>query len=267
MVYFHPKMKATNNSLGFVPTMGAIHEGHLSLVRAALKDCDKVVVSIFVNPTQFGKGEDFEKYPRDLERDKKLLLQEGNVEIWCPTVAEIYPEGIENVERIEPPCKLTNILCGLTRPDHFPGVATVVKRLFEQVQPTDVYFGQKDFQQTCVIDWLIQKYFPQIKLHVCETVREEDGLAMSSRNVYLDKNEREKALVISQSLEGVNKLFEQGEKNVEGLLSEVSANYEYAEIRDARSLEKIDRVEGPAIMAVAAKFGNVRLIDNILLDA
>jgi len=261
-------MKVTNNSLGFIPTMGALHEGHLSLVQAARRDCDKVVVSIFVNPTQFSEGEDFEKYPRDLERDKELLLKEGVDEIWCPTVEEIYPEGLKNVTRIEPPCELTNVLCGVSRPDHFFGVATVVKRLFEKVRPTDVYFGQKDFQQTRVIDWLIQKYFPQIKLHVLPTIREQDGLAMSSRNVYLNKKERELALSLSQSLRMANKLFEQGEcepKVLEQQLRDAFQSYEYAEIRDARSLKKINRVESEAVVAVAAKFGKVRLIDNILL--
>lgn len=264
MVYFHPMIKAINNRIGFVPTMGALHEGHLSLVRAARKDCDRVVVSIFVNPTQFGEGEDFDKYPRDLERDKNLLLEEGVDEIWCPTIAEIYPEGVENVTRIEPPQELTNALCGASRPDHFSGVATVVKRLFEKVQPTDVYFGQKDYQQTRVIDWLIKEFFPKIKLHVCETVREEDGLAMSSRNVYLNDEERKEALKISQYLKGVNKLFEQGKGAVEDLLRE-APSYEYAEIRDARTLARIDRVEGAAVLAVAVKFGKTRLIDNIIL--
>lgn len=252
--------------IGFVPTMGALHEGHLSLVRAALGECDKVVVSIFVNPTQFGKDEDFEKYPRDLERDKALLLREGEVEIWCPTVAEIYPEGIMGVDLVEPPRELTDFWCGKERPGHFAGVATVVKRLFEHVKPTDVYFGQKDYQQTRVIAWLIDEFFKGMKLHVLPTVREKDGLAMSSRNAYLNDGERVLAASLRQYLDYVNKLFEQGERGVDNLLATVPGNFEYAEIRDAKTLAKIDRVERPAVLAVAASFGKTRLIDNMVLN-
>ncbi len=260
MVYFHPMNKATK--IGFVPTMGALHEGHLSLVRAAQQDCDRVVVSIFVNPTQFAEGEDYNKYPRELERDKSLLV--GVDEIWTPTMEEIYPEGTSNVERIVPPSELTQVLCGRVRPNHFSGVATVVKRLFEHVQPTDVYFGQKDYQQTRVIDWLIREFFEGMRLHVCPTVREQDGLAMSSRNAYLNSFERDEAAEISQYLQSVNKLFEQGERGVKKLLAEVP-NYEYAEIRDAKSLVLVEKIEEPVVLAVAANLGKTRLIDNILL--
>lgn len=263
MVYFLPMKKAIK--IGFVPTMGAFHEGHLSLVRAALRDCDKVVVSIFVNPTQFARGEDFEKYPRDLERDKKSLLKEGEVEIWCPTVEEIYPEGIKEVNMIVPPRDLTDFWCGKVRLGHFAGVATVVKRLFEKVRPTDVYFGQKDYQQTRVVFWLIKEFFKGMRLHVLPTVREKDGLAMSSRNVYLNDDERVLAVSLSQYLDSVNKLFEQGERVVESLLVKIPQSFEYADIRDAETLAKIARVERPAVLAVAAKFGKTRLIDNIIL--
>ncbi len=260
-------------TVGFIPTMGSLHEGHLSLVRAAKRDCDKVVVSIFVNPTQFEPGEDFEQYPRDEARDRALLEEEGVDEIWCPTMEEIYPEGVDNVERIEPPAELASVLCGKDRPDHFLGVATVVKRLFEHVQPTDVYFGQKDYQQTRVIDWLIREYFPEIRLHVEPTVREVNGLAMSSRNAYLSKKERELSLLLSQSLGSMSKLFEQGERRVEVLekslrdgLVHPGIDLSYAEIRDAETLASLETVNHSAVAAIAAKIGDTRLIDNVLLN-
>src|SRR3990167_2442266 len=185
-------MQFFSSRIGFVPTMGALHEGHLSLIRAAQRDCKRVVVSIFVNPTQFEPHEDFEVYPRDLEGDRALLKEMGVTEVWLPSIREIYPEGVEQVVRIFPPDSLIQILCGKDRPHHFSGVATVVKRLFEHVKPTDVYFGQKDYQQTRVIHWLIQKMgqAPFVRLHVLPTIREFDGLAMSSRNVYLLPEER-----------------------------------------------------------------------------
>lgn len=255
--------------------MGALHEGHLSLVKAARAMCDEVVVSVFVNPTQFGPEEDFSTYPRDVAADRALLLKEGVDEIWFPTVEEIYPEGVENVVRIQPPHELTEVLCGRDRREHFSGVATVVKRLFEVVQPTDVYFGQKDFQQTRVMDWLIRTFFPVIQLHILPTVREEDGLAMSSRNRYLSKKERELALLLSQSLQLLNKLFEQGERRVSVLgnalvrpsLEDPGIELQYAEIRDALNLHPIDEVKGKAVAAIAVKIGKTRLIDNLLLDA
>src|SRR3990167_9007364 len=203
-------MQFFSSRIGFVPTMGALHEGHLSLIRAAQRDCKRVVVSIFVNPTQFEPHEDFEVYPRDLEGDRALLKEMGVTEVWLPSIREIYPEGVEQVVRIFPPDSLIQILCGKDRPHHFSGVARVVKRLFEHVQPTDVYFGQKDYQQTRVIDWLIQAYFPSIRLHVEPTVREQNGLALSSRNSYLSAEERHVAPQLHDSLQKVRSYFGEG---------------------------------------------------------
>ncbi|KKR07687.1 MAG: pantoate-beta-alanine ligase, pantoate-beta-alanine ligase [Candidatus Peregrinibacteria bacterium GW2011_GWF2_39_17] len=260
------------NSIGFVPTMGYLHEGHLSLVRAARQYCDRVVVSIFVNPTQFEPGEDFKRYPRDEERDRKMLEGLGVDEIWCPTVFDIYPEGFVNAERIEPPDALTSVLCGRDRPHHFSGVATVVKRLFEHVQPTDVYFGQKDFQQTRVVDWLIDRYFKGIRLHVLPTVREADGLAMSSRNVHLSGEERKHAVLLYQTLSEVKKRFESGERRVSVLLEafEVLQNDPlmeviYAEILEANYLKSISIVDRSAVVFGAVRMGKTRLIDNVEL--
>jgi pantoate--beta-alanine ligase len=261
--------------LGFVPTMGALHEGHLSLVRAARKECDRVVVSVFVNPTQFEPAEDLASYPHDEARDRALLEAEGVDDIWFPTMKDIYPEGIDSVDSILPPESLTKVLCGIDRPHHFEGVATVVKRLFEKVKPTDVYFGQKDFQQTRVIDWLINEYFKGVKLHVLPTIRESDGLAMSSRNVYLSDIDRSISLELSRSLGYLNKLFIQGEVDVRRLQLELSnrlnafpeIEVKYAEIRDAKGLNVLDNIQDDAVVAVAAIVGKTRLIDNIVLHA
>lgn len=261
------------NGIGFVPTMGALHAGHLSLVRAAKQQCGRVVVSVFVNPTQFEPNEDFEQYPRDEARDHSLLKNLGVDEIWMPTLNEIYPEGIDRVSRIEPPEHLTQILCGQDRPHHFSGVATVVKRLFEQVQPTYVYFGQKDYQQTRVIDWLIRSYFPGIRLHVLPTVRESDGLAMSSRNLYLTPQQREVAPRLWQSLQLLKNHWKNAECRVAVLLEELRSHLRhpeieliYAEIRSSENLELLEIVERPAVVAVAIRLGKTRLIDNVLLD-
>lgn len=261
-----------NDSIGFVPTMGFLHDGHLSLVRAALDACDRVVVSIFVNPVQFGEGEDLEAYPRDSARDRALLYDLGVDEIWCPTVEEIYPEGVDNVARIEPPREFAQILCGKDRPVHFSGVATVLERLFKKIQPTDVYFGQKDYQQTRVVDWLIQEYFSGIRLHVESTVREEDGLAMSSRNVYLTDEDRKEALHLNNALQSVLERFKEGEQDVATLervlrecLDVPGIRIQYAEIRDSYTLEAISEVKDSAVACIAAKIGKARLIDNVLL--
>lgn len=262
------------SSVGFVPTMGALHEGHLALVRRARAQCARVVVSVFVNPTQFEPTEDFEQYPRDVARDLALLKREGVDEIWVPSVSEIYPNGLDDVRWVKPPASLTQILCGVDRPRHFVGVATVLKRLFEHVQPTDAYFGQKDYQQTRVVHWLVRSFFPQMRLHVEETVREEDGLALSSRNVFLSSEEREWARVLPNALRRLKEAFDSGERDLLRLnevlrvaLIHPKIEVRYAELRDAETLQLVENMERPVVALVAVRIGKTRLIDNVLLHA
>ncbi|MDP2624712.1 MAG: pantoate--beta-alanine ligase [Candidatus Peregrinibacteria bacterium] len=265
-------MSSVYPKIGFVPTMGFLHEGHLSLVRAARRECDRVVVSVFVNPVQFEANEDLGLYPRDEARDLELLRAEGVDEVWFPTVEDVYPEGLDNFERIHPPTYLTDVFCGIDRPNHFSGVATVVKRLFEKVQPTDAYFGQKDYQQTRIVDWLIQAYSPLIRLHVCPTVREPDGLAMSSRNTYLSSEERTLALQLRKALIGLEESFLSGQRSVEDLEQEFKVSLSspdlellYAEIRSAKDLKWLNEIQNKVVAAVAVRIGKTRLIDNVLL--
>lgn len=260
--------------VGFIPTMGFLHEGHLSLVRQAREECGRVVVSIFVNPTQFEPHEDFEKYPRDLERDRGLLENEGVDELCVPSMEDIYPEGSAHVPLLAPPSELTQILCGQDRPHHFAGVATVMQRLLQRVQPTDLYMGQKDYQQTRVVQWLLDRTFPSIRLHVLPTVRESDGLAMSSRNVYLSAEERTVAVHLPAALQSVKRLFEQGETSASRLRqlfqSEVrhpKIQVLYAEVCDVSTLHPLVHLtrSGEGIFLAAVRIGTTRLIDNIIL--
>lgn len=271
-------LQAGKGSVGFVPTMGALHAGHLSLVRVAQAECDRVVVSIFVNPTQFGVGEGFEAYPRDLERDVALLRELGVDAVFVPNVEEIYPENAD--VSVCDLGELGRVLCAVSRPHHFPGVAQVVKRLFDIIQPDRAYFGQKDYQQTLVVKRLVQELDLPIEVVVVPTMRESDGLAMSSRNVYLSGEERRAALVLYRTLCAVRDAVREGEQRV-GILEwmmrqmieeELLARLDYAEIRDAKTLERIEVVDGssfvavrPVVVAVAVFFGKTRLIDNMLL--
>ena len=256
--------------LGFVPTMGALHEGHLSLVRAAKARCQVVAASIFVNPTQFGPNEDFSKYPRSFERDQKLLEKEGVELLFAPSVEEMYPEGAVTFVTVE---GLSERLCGKSRPGHFRGVTTVVSKLFHITQPDLAFFGQKDAAQVAIIRRMVLDLNLGVEIVVCPIVREADGLAMSSRNAYLSLQQHRSALVLSRSLAQVKKLFEQGERCAGKLgaagrqvfSEEPSVRLDYFQIVNPETLEPVESISAPALVAVAAFVGGTRLIDNIVL--
>lgn len=256
--------------LGFVPTMGALHEGHLSLVRAAKGGCDVVVASIFVNPTQFGAGEDLAKYPRTFEQDRELLEREGVAMLFAPSVEEMYPAGAMTWVTVD---GLSDKLDGRSRPGHFRGVTTVVAKLFHIVDPDAAFFGQKDAAQVAIIRRMVRDLKFPMEIVACPIVREADGLAMSSRNAYLDPEERRQALVLHGSLMRVKKLFEAGERSAEELIAagceeiagEKSVRLDYFEIVNPESLDPVENVRSGALVAVAAFVGTTRLIDNILL--
>ena len=251
----------------FVPTMGSLHEGHLCLVRDAKTRGERVVVSIFVNPMQFGPSEDFAKYPRDLERDRALLESLGSDVLFHPTVAEIYPDGYQTHIEVE---NLSLPLCGTARPGHFRGVATVVAKLFNIVRPHVAIFGEKDFQQLQVVRRLVRDLSMDIEIVGHPIVREADGLAMSSRNAYLTAEERRAAVCLSRALCKADKLVRRGETCAAPLLRVVAAELgqeplaqvEYAKLCDPDSLQEVDRVQGAAVLALAVRFGRARLIDN-----
>jgi len=267
-------LKRLGKSVGFVPTMGALHEGHLTLVRQSKKDNDVTVVSIFVNPTQFGPNEDFNKYPRQFDNDRKLLKKEGVDYIFYPSVSDMYPEGYETYVYLE---KLPNHLCGLSRPGHFRGVATVVSKLFNIVQPDKAYFGQKDYQQAEVIKKMVRDLNLPIEIVVIPIVRESDGLAMSSRNAYLSPEERRNATVLYKSLQRAKELIEKGEKSVNKIKEEmkkiilsVPSRIDYIEIVHPETLDSLDAIPDKnvidrVVVAVAVFIGNARLIDNEII--
>jgi pantoate--beta-alanine ligase len=252
--------------------MGYLHEGHLSLVRAAKKDNDFVVASIFVNPTQFGENEDLDAYPKDLEGDQAKLKGEGVDILFYPTVEEMYPEGYSTFVDVEG--DMTGVLCGSSRPGHFRGVATIVTKLFNMVAPDKAYFGQKDAQQVSVIERMVRDLNMDLEIVPCPIFREEDGLAMSSRNTYLNEKERQDALVLSQSLfEARDRILEgqrSSSKIIQGIVDKISsvdyAIIDYVEIVDALTLNKIDTIEGDILIAIAVKVGKPRLIDNLRLE-
>ena len=255
--------------IGFVPTMGFLHEGHAALIRQSAARCDETVVSIFVNPSQFGPGEDLAAYPKDLERDQNLCLDAGASVLFLPDAAEIYPTGFQT--HVEPGA-LAEPLCGRFRPGHFRGVTTVVAKLFSLVQPDLAFFGQKDFQQTVVIRRMVRDLNLPVDVVVIPTVRESDGLALSSRNAYLDDSARHRALALSQGLLAAQTAFAAGERSASRLrkiaaaaLAEVDS-VQYLELVDAQTLTPIKGpVDRTAALCVAAYLGSTRLIDNILL--
>src|SRR5258705_7496468 len=255
-------------SLGLVPTMGALHEGHLSLVRAAKVQCDLVAASIFVNPLQFGPSEDLAKYPRTFDRDRELFTQEGVDFIFAPSVEEMYPGGAVTYVTVE---GLSDKLCGRSRSGHFRGVTTVVSKLFNIVQPDRAFFGQKDAAQATIVRRMVRDLNIPVEIVVCPIVREPDGLAMSSRNAYLGPQERKSALVLQRSLGAVQERFDQGERNVRELIAagkrafaqEPSVRPDYLEVVDRETLEPVDDLSRTALVAVAAFVGKTRLIDNI----
>ena len=268
---FREARRQVAGSLGFVPTMGYLHDGHLSLVRAARAGNDCVAASIFVNPTQFGPNEDLSRYPRDLERDLAMLRAEGTDLVFAPGVEDMYPQGFATHVDVTGP--LTARLEGAARPGYFKGVATVVTKLFNIVQPTRAYFGQKDAQQALVIKKIVADLDMNLEVIVMPTVREEDGLAMSSRNVYLKAKEREAALVLSRSLALARDKWSRGEKDAERIRedmrklieSEPLAKIDYVSIADASTLEELETLDKLALISLAVRIGNTRLIDNILL--
>lgn len=257
-------------SLGLVPTMGALHEGHLSLVRAARAQCDVVVASVFVNPLQFGPNEDLATYPRNFERDRELLTHEGVDFVFSPGVEEMYPAGAVTYVTVE---GLSGKLCGRSRPGHFRGVTTVVSKLFHIVEPDRAYFGQKDAAQSAIIRRMVLDLNIPVQVVVCPIVREPDGLAMSSRNAYLDAPQRQAARVLHRSLMAVQGRFDRGERNVPALIAAgkqtfaqgSSVRLDYLEIVHPDTLDPVDDLSQGALVAVAAFVGNTRLIDNIVL--
>jgi pantoate--beta-alanine ligase len=260
-----------DGTVGLVPTMGYLHEGHLSLIRRAKAECNSVAVSIFVNPAQFGPNEDLAKYPRDLERDLKLLEPLGVDLVWTPTAEVMYPSGYQTWVEVE---ALTKGLEGAMRPGHFRGVTTVVAKLFNAVQPQKAYFGQKDAQQAAVIRRMtLDLNFP-IEIVVCPTVREADGLAMSSRNKYLEGEDRRAALVLFRALSAAKEMYEAGERNAEKLrrkmkeviAAEPRARMQYVSCADYDSLEELEAVTGKTLLSMAVLIGETRLIDNFVLE-
>jgi pantoate--beta-alanine ligase len=254
----------------FVPTMGALHEGHLSLVRDAKAKSDVVAVSIFVNPLQFGPTEDLAKYPRSFERDRELLEKEAVDIVFAPQPEEMYPKGAVTYVTVE---GLSEKLCGRSRPGHFRGVATVVAKLFHIVEPDLAFFGQKDAAQATIIRRMVRDLNLPVEIVVCPIVRESDGLAMSSRNAYLNPQERKTALVANRSLTETKNRFDQGERNAIALIAvgkqivaqEPAARLDYFEIVDPVTLDPMQELTSPALVAVSVFIGNTRLIDNILL--
>jgi pantoate--beta-alanine ligase len=265
-----PARRSFSGTVGLVPTMGYLHEGHLSLVRQARKECDHVVVSIFVNPTQFGPREDLSKYPRALDRDLSLLEPLGADLVWMPTAEIMYPQGYQTWVEVE---TITRPLEGSMRPGHFRGVTTVVAKLFNAVQPQKAYFGQKDAQQAAVIRQMTRDLNFPIEIVVCPIVREPDGLAMSSRNVYLNAEERKAATVLHRSLSAARNVYENGERNAEKLrqimrevlASEPLAQRQYVSCADYDTLEELETVTGKTLLSMAVILGKTRLIDNFVL--
>jgi pantoate--beta-alanine ligase len=269
-----PDMSYLRNNLkepvGFVPTMGYLHEGHMSLVRKARAENKTVAVSIYVNPTQFGPKEDLSKYPRDLPRDLAILEKEGTDVVFFPCDKEMYPAGYDTWVTVD---NLTKPLEGDSRPTHFRGVTTIVNKLFNIVRPTNAYFGQKDAQQVLVIIKMARDLNMNLKVIVCPTIREPDGLAMSSRNVYLNPEQRKAAPVLNKSLLLANELFSHGERDTAVILKQITvliqkeplANIDYISISDTATLAELKTISKSALVSMAVRFGNTRLIDNIIL--
>lgn len=266
-----------NKTLGFVPTMGCLHDGHFSLIKAAREQNDLVAVSVFVNPMQFSPEEDYEAYPRDIERDYKLAINAGADVVFYPDTNEIYPQNFST--EVEVKGSLTKRLCGKSRPAHFKGVVTVLNILFNIVRPDHAYFGQKDAQQAIVVKKMVRDLHIPVKIVVCPIVREKDGLAMSSRNLYLNPVERQQAVSLNRALQKACKYLASGAEDCNDvnkliyiirceIQKESLAKIEYIEILDNETLENIKRIEPPrkAIAAVAVKFGKARLIDNVILS-
>lgn len=263
--------KAQGRSIGFVPTMGALHTGHASLIETAAKKCDFVVVSIFVNPTQFGPSEDFDKYPRDLDADSQLCRSAGADLIFVPEVSEMYPS--QNTTWVDVD-HLTDHLCGISRPGHFRGVTTVCSKLFNIVTPDFAFFGQKDAQQFIVIKRMVKDLNMSLRIVVCPTIRENDGLAISSRNQYLTPAQRKDAPLLYQALQKCSQLIQDGTRHCPQLIKAAQQvidqssdiQIEYLSICSTKTLETLEIITDNALIAVAARLGSTRIIDNLIID-
>ncbi len=271
MAQMAEQLRRRGERIGFVPTMGALHEGHLSLIRAARRETDTVVVSIFVNPLQFGPKEDFARYPRDLPRDIALAAREGTDVVFAPSVEEMYPAGARTTVEVE---GLSDQLEGARRSGHFRGVTTVVAKLFHVVQPTTAYVGQKDYQQAVIITRMVEDLNISVRIQVLPTVREPNGLAMSSRNGYLRAAQRQHATVIYRALQDAHAAIRQGERSVERLRTrmrkimhaESLVRVQDLAIVDAQTLAPLKAIRGRVAILVAVRIGSTRLIDNLLVD-
>jgi len=265
--------RSSSRTIGFVPTMGALHDGHLNLVAAAKRRCDIVVVSIFVNPTQFGPGEDYRRYPRTLMRDAALCRKAGVDLLFVPSVDEIYPMGPPGDSMQVDVGPLGDVLEGASRPGHFNGVATVALKLLNMVEPDRLFLGQKDYQQTLVIKQLVRAFHLDVAVTVCPTIREPDGLAMSSRNRYLDRSQRQAAALLSQALAAGAARLRHGERSaraVRAAMRRVLARsplirVDYLAVCDPKTLAPLRRVRQTALLAIAARIGRTRLIDNVIV--
>lgn len=262
--------KENHSTIGFVPTMGALHEGHLGLIRQARKENDAVVVSIFVNPLQFGRNEDFKHYPRTFDNDHKLISQEGVDIVFKPDASEMYPGGFCTSVILE---HLEDKLCGKSRPGHFRGVAVVVLKLLNLIKPDIVYFGQKDFQQTVVIKRMVSDLYVDVIIKVLSTIRDQDGLALSSRNAYLNETEKKDALCLYKALTKAQAMVNTGIKNTEEIVQEMgkivshykSVMIDYISVVDPETLESVPKVRSGDVALLAVRFGKTRLIDNVIL--
>ena len=264
-------LKKKGKTIGFVPTMGYLHEGHLSLMRQSKRENDISVISIFVNPIQFGPKEDFGKYPRDFKRDEKLAKLTGVDIIFYPSIEQMYPTGYLSYVEVE---KLSNFLCGVSRPGHFRGVTTVVAKLFNIVQPDIAYFGQKDAQQVRIIQKMTKDLNMPIKVKVMSIVRESDGLAMSSRNMYLSSQERKDALILNRALKEARRLIKTGVRDSRTIISTLNylistnktAKIEYIKIVDPQTLTEVKKIEKSVLIVLAVWIGKTRLIDNLAVN-
>jgi pantoate--beta-alanine ligase len=264
------ELKSCGLSIGFVPTMGSLHEGHLSLVRRSIAQADRTVVSIFVNPTQFGRGEDFKKYPRDLKKDLKILEKEGVDFVFVPEAKEMYPDDYKTYAEVD---ELQDKLCGRSRPGHFRGVCTIVLKLFHIIEPDLSFFGQKDAQQAIILRKMVKDLDMDEKIEVLPVVRNKEGIALSSRNEYLSLEERKAALCLSKSLKKARSMIEKGERDAEKIIrimkkiiaEEPLARIDYVEIVEMKELDPLPRIEGEALIALAVFVGKARLIDNIIV--
>lgn len=269
MKEFSSQARRAGKTIAFVPTMGFFHEGHLSLMREGRRRGDLLIISLFVNPTQFGPSEDFKSYPRDFVRDRKMAEKVGVDILFAPEPGDLYPLNHQTIVRVE---KMTQNLCGKSRPTHFQGVTTVVMILFEIVMPHVAIFGEKDYQQLITIQQMVKDLHMSVEVVGLPTVREADGVAMSSRNTYLLPEERKAALSLYRSLQKARELLQKGERKADRILQEVKGilqseplvKIDYAQICDAHTLQDVDRIEGDVVVALAAYLGKTRLIDNLV---